>query len=652
MDLSAALLLSAHLIESGETHIDYEHTVKLADTYKIFITGSHIERLLFQFTQRESAELFAQRVALTKSITPAVASSIQKPFFKVARNNRVRKNIEVSNPTKLAIINEMVTKFYGKKNSKNRGLDYWLKTKFPRISFTDPNAWAVVEWDAPQSESEIIQVRPFILSAAQAVNFLVENDETKWLFGRQAINFLQFAEPGNNIRTKKAPGFRFTLYDQDWTLVYEQVDKDYITRSGYVFSDNELLVEINKNTFIQRTYEPKLGHVPAERIGYVPDGDTNDRTFVNPFHEALTFFYKSLKTVSEFDLTMCLHAFPQKFQYVYKCQGESKELKCESGRVRATGAECQSCKGTGFKIHTTAQDALLVPMPEEGTLNQELWDLSKFVHYESPPIDLIKFQNDYIQQLKGESHEAVFNSQVFVKKAGGGNTQAQGDTFAPTATAEDNRMESVYDTLEPYTEKLSEVYKTFVTYFAILAGEKEDNVSVTHVFPANPKLKTPEQLINEIAAANASGAPSFMRDNLTYELAENVLQGDELNFLKYQVKDRFFPFSGKSPDEIAMLLASQFVSTFNKVFYANFDSIFMDVELENPGFYLLKSQQEQTNIVKEMVKRYMDEINQEAPTLSIETLRGAIGRTPPGSGSPGADDTDTATDDVTETAQA
>lgn len=647
MDLTSAQLLSARLIETGETHVDYQHTVDLAETYKIFITGTNIEKKLFQFVQRESVELFKQRVRATKSITPAVASSIQKPFFKVSRNNRVRKNLELKNPNRMQAVTGMIQNFYGSNRTKNRGLDYWLKNRFPRISFIDPNSWVVVEWETPKDASQVVQAHPFVVSAAQAINFLIENEETQWLFVKQAINYLKYVDPANKTRTSKNPGVKFTLYDKDFTVVYEQVDKDYIAESGYVYQANEQLVEISSKFYIQRFFQPKIGYVPSFRVGYIPDPDTDDRTFVNPFHEALPFFYKSLKTVSEFDLTMMLHAFPQKLQYVQKCPGEGPKQKCDGGWIRnATpdhplGRSCTACKGTGFKIHTTTQDVLLVPMPEEGTTDAEVWDLSKMIHYEAPPIDLVKFQNEYIQQLKGESHEAVFNSQVFVKKAGSGSTQSgNGGDFAQTATAEDNRMDSVYDTLEPYTEKMSEVYKEIVTMLAIIAGESVDGVKVTHVFPANPKLKTPEQLIQEIAAANASGAPSFMRDTLTYELAENVLEGDELGFLKYQVKDRFFPFSGKGPDEIAALMSSQYVSMFNKVFYANFESVFMDIELEEPGFFLLKSYQAQADIVKKKVQEYIDAIAASTPDITINALRGAIAQTskPTGGENPANDD--------------
>jgi hypothetical protein len=197
----------------------------------------------------------------------------------------------------------------------------------------------------------------------------------------------------------------------------------------------------------------------------------------------MCYFDKSLKTVSELDLTMTLHTFPQKLQYVQKCQGPSRQKKCNQGMLQ-DGTQCPTCKGIGFKLHTTAQDAILLPMPEG---KDDMLDLEKLLVYKTPPIELIKFQNEYTQQLEKQVHQSVYNSQVFVKKAG-----QPGATGQPlqTATETDYNMQSVYDTLEPFTEKYSEMWCDLVITFAILAGAKEEDLDAGHDFPADYKLKT------------------------------------------------------------------------------------------------------------------------------------------------------------------
>lgn len=637
MDLLDATTLAKTLAKSGERHQDYDRVVKLADEYMTLITGEEMDRLLMQFIQRESKEMFDQRKRLTQAITPAVASSIMKPFYKVSRNDKVRKRFDFKSPDKNKSIEEMIKGFYGSKKRKTRGLDYWLKTRFVELSFHDPNAWIVTEWDAPEA-NEIPSPHPFEVTSKEAVNFKFYNEELKWLFVKLEI---EFEKLNDKDEVEKVRGTKWTLYDEDFTVVVCQVCPKKMKQDGRVLRPGEELLEWDDNHYLLSVYEPKLGFVAAFRVGYNRDGYTKGRTFVNPFQPAMPFFRKSIKTVSEFDLTMTLHAFPQKLQYVEKCTGVSREKTCHSGYVNGTSQTCEACKGTGYKIHTTAQDAILLPMPGD---KEEMIPLNDILVYKSPDISLIKFQDEYTKGLKLEAHLAVFNSQIFV------NPDVQ---VAKTATEVDANMQGVYDTLEPYTEKYSEVYKELVYTFAYLAAvpKPEDGENI-HQFPGDPKLKTTGVLLNELKLVNDSGAPSFMRDNISNDLAEIIYAGDELGYLKYDTKHKFFPFNGKTPDEIAMLMSSQFVSKFTKVFYSNFEAIFTDIALENPGFWTMKSYSKQWTIVQAKVNEYMEELGGNEPlyiNFGDEQNPGIEGGNPPddenpdkGDGNPGEDD---ATDD-------
>lgn len=670
MDVTAAYTLTNRLILTGETHQDFTRVTELAETYRIYITGLDIEKKLVQYVPREDKELFNQRVRLTKSITPAVASSVRQPFNKVARNDRIRKTKTIQNETRQKALDEMVAGFYGStKRKKKKGLDYWLKTRFIELQFIDPNAWVVVEWDAAKSESEPVKPRPFEVSAKEAVNFFVVNDEVRWLFVKQDITYLSFGTaPTNNLasndpkqtapgvvtpatapgdKPNKKAGFRYTLYDEDVTVVYEQVDKDYLTQTGYVLQEGEEFETIDKSTFIVRTYTPNVGYPPVFRVGYKRDDATKGRTYLNPWHDGLCFFDKSLKTVSELDLTMCQHVFPQKLAYIQKCQGPSKTKRCNQG-VLVDGSECPMCKGTGFKkVTTTAQDAILLPMPET---REEMLDLDKLVVYKTPPIELIKFQNEYTQQLEKQVHQAVYNSQAFVKKTNNG--QGAGGQQFQTATENDNNMQSVYDTLEPFTEKFSEMWCDLVITFAILAGAQEEDIDAGHEFPADYKLKTGDILLSERKTAAESGAPAFLLEAIDDDLAAIQYAGDPLGLQKYRVKRRYFPFSGNTPDEIAALLSSQYVPDEPKVLYSNFDQIFKELEIEHVDFWTTPNLAKQRDLLKKKVAEFMDRLKAQRPAgMTLDTFRegnpnnnqGGAGNG--GDGNPGDDDTDTNEDD-------
>lgn len=625
MQLDKAEELVKQLIESGEVHRDYTRTVELAETYKIFITGENIGKKLIQFVQREDKDLFAQRLRLTKATTPAMAASLRQPFAKVTRTDRIKKEFTVKQEKSKIAVEKMMGTFYGAARKQNRGLDYWIKTRFQELQFSDPNAWVVVEWEAA-GLNEVLKPRPFEVSAKEAVNYFAVNDEVKWLLVKQCIHYKGFGrKPNPNAvkapgyvlpeltEAKKQDGFRYTLYDEDYTLVYEQIDSEYIKASGRKLEAWESIITIGELEYIYAFYEPKLGYAPVLRIGYKRDEATNGRTFVNPWHDALCFFEKSLKTVSELDLTMTLHVFPQKIQYVQACKGPDKNNLCREGKLK-DDSECPACKGSGYKLHTTAGDAILLKMPET---SQDQIDLDKILVYKAPPIDLVKFQNEYVQQLKQEAHQAVYNSLVFVRKNGSG---IEGQTIQ-TATENENNYQSIYDTLEPYTEKISEVWRDLVTTFAILSGENIEDVKVTHEYNADFKLKTADVLMIERKSATESGAPGFLIESIDDDLANITYVGDPLGMIKYRVRRRFFPFMGSTPEQIAEQIASQYVPEEPKILYLNFNAIFKEIESEVPGFYELTDAVTQSKIVLAKVADYQKRLKDQTPAITLDSFR-------------------------------
>jgi len=99
-----------------------------------------------------------------------------------------------------------------------------------------------------------------------------------------------------------------------------------------------------------------------------------------------------IKSKSELDLTIALHVFPQKFQYVPQCSATD----CNGG-YKPDGSVCGKCKGTGYEVHTTAQDAIYLALPRRGH-QDELLDLKQLVNYVYPPVDLVQFMDEYVDK--------------------------------------------------------------------------------------------------------------------------------------------------------------------------------------------------------------------------------------------------------------
>lgn len=601
MTLDEAKLLINRMINKKEQHEDYERVVNLSNLYRRLITGDEIDKLLIQFVQREDKEMFEQRCRLTKSITPAVANGIMNPFSKVTRNNKVYKDIGVANESEKAKVQTLIDGFYGSARNRNKGLDLFLRNVFVPYTFVDPNSWLIVQWDG-SDVTKLPKVSPFIVSCEDAINFKIENDEVVWLFVKTEIKYVR--DKGKESE-KLIKGLKYCLYDTDITILYTQIDKDAD------LSDGQESIMIGSARFLVETFEPRVSMTPAFRIGYQKDISTNGRTFVSPLQPALPYFEKMVERVSELDLTMKLHTFPQKFQYVQKCQGESREKRCDGGKL-VSGDECTACKGSGYKLHTSAQDAFLLPMPDIRDLeDSKLIDLNKLLTYKAPPTDIINIQREYMSELKADATKAVFNSDVFVQ-----------NSISKTATEKTLDYESVYDTLAPFASKYSELWVDVVTVICRILQNSKDTV-IVHRFPTDLKLKTQSVLLAELEQINTSGAPSFIRDQVTQSLAETMYSDNDVEMIKYKVKHSFYPFNGKSTEEVQLALSSENVTRFDKVLYFNFEKIFAELERDDKMFWVLPYSK-QWLLVGEKVNKIIGDLDEaNADRFNVGDLTGA-----------------------------
>ena len=601
MDFTEKLTKFKKKKSSNKKHADYQRTVDLAKEYKAHVSGVGIDEYLKRFAKREDEEMFEQRKRLTNSISQSVASSLQKPFYKVARNKNVKKKFTLKgDKTREEIVQKMISGFYGTNELNTKGLDFWLKNRFIELTFTDPNAFVVIEWEA-KPENVPLEPYPYEVNSIDAYDYTYKHGVLNELFTRQSETIIYLDKDGAE---KEKVVDAFTLYEIGNSLKVVEYCPKYFEAKGIVIDETRQVTFVENEIHFIATYnETNLDFIPAFRVGYIRDTATDGRTFVNPFESAMPYFRKALKAVSELDLSITLHTFPQKLQYVTKCKGKGTK-KCNNGMVSGTQTVCSECKGSGLQIHTSGQDAIYFPLPDTP---DEMFDLDKILVYKQPPIDLIKFQDEYVRNLKKDAHLSVYNSNMFL---------AEDPQFAKTATEVNTNTQGIFDTLFPYTEKFSEVWKTAVKVFVRLSGFLTD-FELIHIFPTDIEIKTVAVLMAELKLANESEAPSYFRDAILEEIANQVYEGDELGREKHFTRHKFFPFSGKTETEIQFLMASPYVSNFTKVLYANFEAIFTDIEKAVPNFYKLNYNL-QWEKLNEFVKPYLEEINSQNEPLRID----------------------------------
>lgn len=582
-----ALAVLKATVKDNTTHQDYERTVALAKQYTALISGHKVDELLQQFVRRESQELFDQRKKLTQAITPAISEAIMVHFQKAPRSNRIYATVDTKDNRAKSEILAAQKAFWG--DGDGSGLDGWMQSRYLDLVFTDPNAFLAVEFDPFDPAREKAKPKPVEISSEQAINYEYKNGILQWLIARWPHQYLDKDK-------KKANGWRWVMYLNDDAIELTQVHKtDKITD----IQDPEYL-ELGADLYVIQYYQPKSKMVPCIQVGYKRDLVTKGRTFVSPIHPALPYYMKSLKAVSELDLTSALHAFPQKFQYVTPCPGEG-DKGCKDGKTRA-GAVCGVCHGTGAApVHTSAQDAILLPIPRDKT---EMINLEGMAAYKAPGVDLIRWQMEYVDYIKGEAIRAVYNSESVIKA-----------TIQRTATEKEMDMESIYDTLTPFARRYSSVWTKITQLIAVYTENEPKDLVIYHKFPSDFKLKSQRMLVDELKAARESGADPYVVEAISSDLTEQIYADDPDTLAKLKVKKRYWPFTGRTPEQIQLILVSDLTTRYNKVLASNFEDIFSQIDmLEGDGFYLLEPTK-QAAVVKKYVEDLIKEIDKGAARI-------------------------------------
>lgn len=623
-------------INNNLTHCDYDRVTELADDYLIYLTGTGVAKKLKRFTPRETQEMFNQRVRLTQSTTPDVVGSCMKPMFKVGRAPAMEMiswgDSQASEKNKKALA-DVANSFYG-----NQSVNNYLTYRMVELDTTDPNSFIVVEFTStgengvvnPREESTLGKPYPFEVNAHEAINFCYENNILQWLIVKMPIMIVD--KDG-----KQCEGAKYTVYLAEYDVVATQIHKTAVDKfkqdnANFVLIEGPTSTmfdtELHEGTvylfvtkekgnkteryFSLQVHNHKIPFVPAQRVGTIRDLTTRGRTRVPLIHQAKPYLEKLIKTISEFDLTNCLHVFPQKIQYSDRCAGYLEEqegtdeatlISCLNG-MTMEGKMCKQCHGTGYKVHKSAADLIQVAMPKD---IKDMVSLENFLVYKYPPIDLLDFQRKLaLYEFRYLAQRSVYNSEVFSSE----------DIM--TATEKKIDLDSVYDTLKPYADNYSEMY-VFIMECIASIRDMYEGFEVIHAFPNDFKMKPYSELLSDYQIANANGAPSYIKKALTRDISRKLYIDQPDEILRIETKEKYFPFPGKSDAQISFIMSNDGTSERIKIFFNHFDMIFSDLEyeasLEGADFYKMEEKLQREKIkakTDEYVKMVQDDISASA----------------------------------------
>lgn len=613
------------IAENHFLHRDYNRTVGLRKKYKALVTGEESDFLLNQFNPREDDTLFAQRVRLTQLITPAICNIITSPKRKIpqvrALVNEIGYTGSGDNSKNVGEIKSAMNNFWG-----DQSIDDYLLVNFLEREDIDPNAFVIYKFTNFDANKEKPQVYGVDIPCDWVHDFLYENNILQYLCVGKEISYEKYRRPGTPVKKKAETGKGkfYQIYIKDWEIQFTQVDAAMLNDksdrnvgklfklSGGFASDVEGVVDEKtikpkevyytftekKELYEVQFFDTKAGCVPAIRTGYTYDPMTDNRTCVAFYHKAMPYLMKSVKTVSELDLSQSIHVFPQKIEYAPTCLGyydnQGMEVTCNNGQG-PDGKVCTACKGSGVLTHTSAQEVIRIRMPKTP---DEQFKLSELIHYVTLPIDIVKWLDEYSGGLVTNAVKAVY-----------GNASIIEQSIMKTATEKSYDMESVYDALRPTASHYSRARMLGTRMIAVYKSI-DTNLVITYQLPTDLKMQTPTQLTQRLQDTKNAGANQYVIMQLQEDLMDSVYADQPLRLRQYKTMQYFSPFPNIPDADVRAKISAGLVTEYDQVLYTNLASIIRKAEKNNSEFYSM-TREKQEEIVSGIVQETIDTLNAE-----------------------------------------
>lgn len=564
-------------------HKHYDHVVSLASLYGALSTGVGIDKYMKQYSRREDSVLFAARCSMTEQITPSIIDSLSSILEKGYRSFYRRElsyGSDSLSEKKAADFEAMIGDYAG-----GMGIDGYCQARVLELQSTDPNTWIIQEWKDFDNVQEFASPYPFEASAEMAVDFDYERGDLQYLTVATALD---------NPKDANRSLVKLTCYQKEIHSTLTQTGENTSRIDATELIDGET-VAINGTLWIYREYRHGLEEIKAKRAGYRRDKVTKGETFVWPYEPAEPYLKQTLKVVSELQLTAANVAMPQTVRFGDVCNAPG----CDGGHT-PTGT-CGTCHGSGKKKSSTSvlEEIVVTPMPESAA---DMIDLSKIIYYVSPDVSILQWQQQYVDSLEDKCMRSCLHSEIFSKKE-----------ISDTATGKNLDQENANDFVYKYFRFYADFWQFTVYAYADITNQRQ-GLNAQIVVNKDLKLKTLNQLLEDLKQANDSGAGPATRQAIEWDIMRIVTLDSPHEFEEYQVRERFNPFSGFTDEQKMVWAQSPLVPVEQRVLYANLGYIFDQLEFEVPGFYKLPYADQKIS-VDSKVAEYVAAMQQSAPQI-------------------------------------
>jgi len=568
------------LVARNAPHSAYMDAVDYAKFWQSIVSGLNQDEIIVSYKPRETPEQKAQRVRLYVSPTKTCSQRASVNMARLRTSDAPQENISYQSETNEndAILAALLSRFNGDRDLKK----YLFDTQEQYVK-QDPHAFLVVLFDAERDQSGAFaqkpRPRPEIVPCSQVYDFGFSNGEYHWL--------CRFREnPGT-----KGSWRQYTLYTPDFVHEAYQTENnpnEYRNAQYIEFKQGERMVSYYVQTFpisSQRQLQSARYEVPFAPLGYKFSSLNEGRPMLSKersdiyapvyqsiFDGAENKFRELISRSSEYALTIALHVFMQKYQYVKKCDNIIKgEGMCEDGTMSVSKRKCTVCGGTGKKVMTTVQDTVTITLPDSG---EEFFPIRDLVTYVEMPFEIVNHLQTEIRQLESDIETAIWGIDLRKKPDG-----------QMTATEVLGRYDTVYVVLSEMEQHYARLWEKCVRLTAKYA-EIDEGLSVSYNIRNRYEMETVEELTAAVKMAKDAGlSPAIIR---AYEKAIIKKQGQmtETEIQWEAAMYRFKPFKSKSATDIAFILSDLPENDEIRVLWTYFDEIFEEIREQEPAFPL------------------------------------------------------------------
>lgn len=581
-------------VEGQMRHAGYSTAEKIEKWAKAMSTGEGQDDYLPR--KRENAAQKKQRKELTKTLTTFSLNRVRRYWAKIARAEEAPPSFTWSGDPDEQILSSVQKNFAD--FSDGRSLRDWLIWRCESLGATDPNTWLFFlskkQFDLAGIPIAQI-VYPYVVPSSNVLYF--KKDET----GK--IQFVLYCV----LRTEQGKNGVETLTDyyshsQREAYSLREIGPQTAIQEG----EEAISIKIGNQDkrFYFAQYEPNHTEVPGAPIGAYTYELAGHDVYTTPFEPARFVLYDLITDKSLSDVVKMLHAFPRRTEYVKRCTHQEDGLTCENGYFGTgqTRRMCSHCNGTGkVQVRSTEQEVVTLAMPTKGS---ELLELSKLSHTESYDLGFPEFLATQIEIGERRVAEAVFSSGI-VKGATGGAEK--------TATEVNYEYSDIYDTLEPFADRVSELIQLAHRVAFQYYGKQ---VEVRHAFPKDFRMKPMSELLADYQSLQTIGAPVGVLQNLMEKIVEKSTEGKGQEALKIKTQQSFLPWSDKTAEELMLILTGRAYNDPERFLRENFVRVFDEIDqLYGLPFYTDFARSKQREVINQIVSGLIQNVVSNDATL-------------------------------------